>query len=246
MALQQKADVPGVEIGQISALQRKFVLDAIVVCSMFVLMQLALSAAPPLDMIETMTRCAYELGLAASEIALQAKNDTARFLSASAEFRHCFFAVRMGLRLKLAERAAARSARAAPAPERLERERADSLDPPERERDDSVEPLEVERERDRDYEPVSLPQFLKSLRVAAAQAERRRDELPAHIRDTTLPTLRTLLRDAKAPARPAQAPAIAVVFHPSGPPAGRSRLLSSTRSLSLAPTRPGLRRSDSG
>src|SRR5687768_2318635 len=119
-------------------------------------------------MIETMTRCAYELGLAASEIAQQARDDTARFLSASAEFRHCFFAVRMGLRLKLAERAAVRSAVTAPAaPERLERERADSLDPPEREREDSLE--QVERERDRDYEPVSLPQFLKSLGVAAAQ-----------------------------------------------------------------------------
>src|SRR5882672_8648718 len=111
----------------------------------------AAPAAPSFEMIETMTRCAYELGLAASGIAERAGDDTALFLSASAEFRHCFFAVRMGIRLKLADRAAAGSA-AAPL-ERLERERSDALVPPEREPDDSRERLETERERDRDYEP---------------------------------------------------------------------------------------------
>src|SRR4051794_27192816 len=136
----------------------------------------AAPAAPSLEMIETMTRCAYELGLAASGIAQRAGDDTALFLSASAEFRHCFFAMRMGIRLKLADRAAAGSTAALP--ERLVRERSDAYDPSERERDDSLERLETERERDRDYEPVSLPQFLRSLGVAAAQAERRGDELP--------------------------------------------------------------------
>ena len=208
----------------------------------------AASAAPSLELIETLTRCAHELAVAASGIAQGAKDDTALFLSASAEFRHCFFAVRMGIRLKLTAQAAARSAATAPG-ERLERERADGLDPPEREGDDSVEPLEVERERDRDYEPVSLPRFLKSLGVAVAQAERRGDTLPAHIRDTTLPTLKALLGDAKAPARPAPTPALAGVLlaRPSVAPPSRSRLLSSAGSLGRPPPhRPGLRRSDSG
>jgi hypothetical protein len=204
----------------------------------------ATSAAPSLEMIETMTCCAYELGLAASGMAQRAGDDTALFLSASAEFRHCFFAVRMGIRLKLADQVAARSA--AQAALRLERERSDAYDPPEREPDDSREPFETERERDRDYEPVSLPQFLKSLGVAAAQADRRRDEFPPHVRDTTLPRLHGLLRGANAPARPAPAPAVALAARPSGPPAGRSRLLSSTGSLNLPSIRPGFRRSDSG
>jgi hypothetical protein len=212
----------------------------------------AAPAAPSLDMIETMTRCAYELGLAASGIAQRAGDDTARFLSASAEFRHCFFAVRMGIRLKLAERVAARSA-AAPL-ERLERERSDVYDPPEREQDDSLEPLEIERERDRDYEPVSLPQFLKSLGVAAARAERYRDELPPHVRDTTLPRLHGLLRDAGAPsgdARPARTasaiPGSAVFAQPAAGSPGRSRLLNSTGPIGVPPLRPvAARRRDSG
>src|SRR5690348_14550916 len=113
-------------------------LDLVSGCSTFVPMSAAAARpVPSLDMIETLTRCAYELGLAASEIAQRAGDDTARFLSASAEFRHCFFAVRMGIRLSLSERAAARTAAATtPRPvERLERERAEALDAPERERD---------------------------------------------------------------------------------------------------------------
>ena len=50
--------------------------------------------APPLQMIEAMTQCAYQLGVAAAGIAQRAgDDDTARFLAFSTEFRHCFFAV---------------------------------------------------------------------------------------------------------------------------------------------------------
>lgn len=196
----------------------------------------------PLAMIEAMTRCAYELGLAASEIAQRAgDDDTARFLSASAEFRQCFFAVRMGIRLTLAQRAAARAAGVA-APVERERERPEAGDPPERERDDAG--LEAERERDRegDYEPVSLPQFLKTLRGVAAPAEQGRDDLPAHVRDTTLPALRDLLVQAKAPpdggARsPGAGSAVAMLNRPPAVPAGRSRLLASTVTPGI-PARP--------
>jgi hypothetical protein len=189
-------------------------------------------------MIEAMTRCAYELGMAASEIAKRSTGDARGFMAASAEFRHCFFAVRMGSRLAQTQRAqAAKAASPVETPERAERERPEAAD--RSERDDSLR-LEVEHEREGDYEPVSLPQFLKSLRGAAASAERR-DDLPAHIRETTLPTLRRLLGETSAP--PDQdpeprggAPGVAVLARPPAAPASRSRLLTSTFTPQVRPT----------
>ena len=201
-----------------------------------------------LEMIEAMTQCAFELGAAASEIAKRATDDTARFLAASAEFGRCFFAVRMGIRLSMALQTGAGAVRAAAPAERLERERPEAADPPER--DDAHERIETERERERDYEPVSLPQFLKTLRGAAASAEQARDELPAHVRDTILPTLQGLLRQAGAPPEGAARTggvAVAVLARPPAVPAGRSRLLTSAGAIGVAP--PGAtatRRRDSG
>jgi hypothetical protein len=184
--------------------------------------RLIIGDARHLELIEAMTECAFELGKTAAAIAQRAApSDTAGFLAASAEARHCFFAVRMGIRLTMAQRAAARAA-ATPA-ERLERERPD---PPEREDDGDDERLEVEREREGDYELVSLPRFLKRLGVVAANAERRRDDLPPHIADTTLPTLKALLAEAQPP--PERSAPVAVLARPSAPPAARSRLLNSS------------------
>ena len=203
--------------------------------------------AHPLEMIETLTRCAYELGLAAAGIAKRATGDTTRFLAVTAEFRHCFFAVRMGIRLAQAQRMAPAGRAAAPA-ESLERERPEA-DPPER--DDFHEPDEREREREGDYEPVSLPQFLKTLGLAAARADQRRDELPAHVRDTTLPALHALLRQAKAPPDGGRAgngagPAAARLARAPVIPAGRSRLLTSTGAVVVPALRPpAARRRDS-
>ena len=196
------------------------------------------SVPPPLEMIEAMTACAYQLGVAASGIALKAGDDTARLLAFSAEFRHCFFAVRMGIRLRHTGVAAPRAAARAEAPER---ERSDAIEPPER--DDTR--LRIEAERDRDSEPLSLPQFLKTLGLAAAKAEQVRDALPAHVRDTTLPTLHTLLRQATPEPAPGSG-AVAVLARPPKAPATRSRLLTSVGAIGLpprpSPVGPGLRR----
>ena len=200
--------------------------------------------ANPLEMVETLTQCAYELGVAAAEIAKRATDDTARFLAASAEFRQCFFAVRMGIRLNQSLRAAARTPTVVA--ETVERERLDA-EPPER--DDAYE--SVEREREDDRERVSLPQFLKTLGLVATRAEARRDELPPHIRDTTLPTLRGLLEgfgdgsvDCATAQKPPEGPRRST--EPS-PQRSRSRLLTSTGAITLPPRRPkATLRRDSG
>lgn len=230
-------------------------LDIDRICSIFVLMSATTIPrdAHPLEMVEAMTRCAYELGLAAAGIAKRAAgDDTALFLAATTEFRHCSFAVRMGIRLAHAMRTATGAFAQATArverPEREgpERERSDAIDPPER--DDFREPLETEREGD--YEPVSLPQFLKTLGLAAARADARRDVLPTHVRDTTLPALQGLLRRTKAPSEATPrsgGAAVAALARPPAVPAGRSRLLSSTGAVGLPPLRPTVtRRRDSG
>ncbi|WP_293905712.1 hypothetical protein [Phenylobacterium sp.] len=195
-----------------------------------------------------MTLCAYELGVAASEIAKRVGDDLDRFLAASAEFRHCFFGVRMGIRLTQAARMSAGAAPVAAPAERPERERSDAADPPER--GDAPERFEAERDREGDYEPVSLPQFLKTLGLAAVRAEQHRDELPAHIRDTTLPTLQALLRQARPPpeaTRPSAGAAAAILARPPTVPAARSRLLTSTGAIGLPALRPiATRRRDSG
>ena len=199
---------------------------------------------PHLEMIESMMQCAFELGRAATEIAKRAA-DTKLFLAASAEFRHCFFSVRMGIRL--AQTLRLNPARAALAAEAPERERPEAVDALERERGDIAE---HEREREGDYEPVSLAKFLKTLRGVAASAEQRRDELPAPVRETTLPRLHDLLAQATAPpdcgARRSAPSGVTVLARSSPVPATRSRLFASTIIPGLPPLRPTVsRRPDS-
>jgi hypothetical protein len=196
----------------------------------------AAHTARQLEMIEAMTECAFALGQAGSELAKRAAaaGDSKAYLRLSAEFRHCAFAVRMGIRLAIRLRAGETFLRTAPAAEptenERERERAETAETPAADRDER----EFERERS---EPVSLPEFLKSLGLAAAAAERRKDQLPPQVRETTLPALKRLLVEAKTnlvPARPAgperpgpvQAAATLVLDRPTVPsPAARARLL---------------------
>jgi hypothetical protein len=188
------------------------------------------SSAHDIDMVSAMVECAYGLGMAAGEIARGCK-DTKAFLEASAEFRQCFFAVRMGIRLKLNLSAAAKPAVVERAQaEVVEREIAED-DRPER------DPSERERESEGDREPVSLPQFLKSLGVVAKAAERRKDQLPRELATEILPRLHGLLAQANGggavpdakPTSPAGRPsAVAVLERPQSPPRTRSRLLGSS------------------
>ena len=184
--------------------------------------------APTLRMIEAMTVCAYELGTAAAEVAKTAGNDLDRFLAFSTEFRHCFFAVRMGLRMKLFGVPAPRAATLATGP--VENERLDPVEPPER--DEAHRRPEPERERDRDAEPVSLPQFLKTLGIVSAKAEQARDQFPSHIRETTLPRLQALLAEAAPPPELAShrpGPALAILARRPDAAPSRSHLLNSAR-----------------
>src|SRR5688500_4308468 len=100
--------------------------DISAICSIFVLMQ---SAAPcpasDADILHEMVLCAHALGKAAGELAQAAKDDVRAFCELSAEFRHCFFAVRMGIRLGLNLRAAPARAATLPRPE-TEYERAET------------------------------------------------------------------------------------------------------------------------
>ena len=200
----------------------------------------------PLEMIRAVTQCAYELAMAAGEIAKRSMNDTKLFLAATDAFHRLSFAMRMGLRLSHGGLAAV-AAKAASAAEAPETERPEPAERPER--TDARERLETER--DRDYEPVSLPRFLKSLGLVAKRAETLRDELPPHIRDTTLPRLQGLLRqtnaspDGAAPSSSA-ASAVAVLARPPAPSAARSRLLTSTVTPSVPPLRPTRPRRPSG
>ena len=197
---------------------------------------------PALRMVEAMTVCAYELGMAAAEIAGNAGDDFDRLLSFSAEFRHCFFAVRMGMRLTQFGIPTPRAATAAGPPAATpvsERDRLDRTQAPER--DPAPRRDDIERERDGDSEPVSLPQFLKTLGIVSTRAERVRDQVPAHVRDTTLPALQALLAKAAPPdlrSRP-PGPALAVLARPptTAPPA-RSHLLNSARAAQVIPGRP--------
>ena len=193
--------------------------------------------APRLRMVEAMTVCAFELGTAAAEIAKTAGDDFGRFLSFTTEFRHCFFAVRMGIRLTQFGIPAPRPATLSV--EQPERERADPTDRPER--DNARRRAEADRERDRDAEPVSLPQFLKTLGIVSKRAEQVRDQFPAHIRDTTLPSLQTLLAQASPESQPEprrSGLALAVLARPPAAPPARSRLLNSARAAPVIPARP--------
>ena len=186
-----------------------------------------------LRIVEALVDCAHVLSVAVAEAA-KVERDHARKLQLFEAFQRGFLAVRMGIRLSITLRAGARAiprpaaapAREAPEVERLETER------PETERPDAPE---LERERDRDYEPVSLPKFLLTLGVMASDAARL-PGLPAHVRTELLPTLDTLLARAKAPTAASSAPASPAVALLAWPkPAAKSALLGATSAISAQP-----------
>lgn len=146
-----------------------------------------------LQMLEKLVDCAFALGESFGEAAKAEPDRTAK-LDLFDAFNRSFLAVRMGIRLSMALRAPPKPA-AAPRPERLDR-----LDVERNDCDTTPERLEAERERDRDYEPVSLPRFLATLGLVAADAERLKPPVPAN----TLPTLHGLLAQTKA--SPVEAP----------------------------------------
>ena len=200
-----------------------------------------------LQMLESLVDCAKTISLAIGEAA-KVETDRVRQLELFDAFQRGFFSVRMGIRLALTLRAGPRPVRAAPAApeseklaaerpetERMEAERAETL------RLDrlDVERLNTEREREREYESVSLPNFLKALGVVSAKAARL-DDLPAHVRNEVLPTLDRLLARANADAAPVPAQAQSSPASPKGgvdlllrPPkaAPRNRWLGSTATI---------------
>jgi hypothetical protein len=200
------------------------------------------SLAHDLDMVTAMVEGAYALGMAANRIALACQDDRKAFFEASAEYRHCFFAVRMGLRLKMSLGAGVKPAAGHAEAEAVERE-ADERERPER------DPPERERDREGEREPVSMPAFLKSLGVVVRNAERRKDQLPREIATQTLPRLHSLLAQAKGgdllapePTKPVGRPtAVAILERPQAPPAMRSRLFGSAAATprGLPPRRSG-------
>ncbi len=186
--------------------------------------------ARELQMLEGLVDCAYGLATTLAAAA-QAEPDTRRCLELVEGFTKCSFAIRMGIRL-------CRTLRAPPKAEPARAE-ASEREPAEHEPVERGERLELERERDRDYEPVSLPKFLSTLGVVARDAARLEDRLPPDAA-RLLPTLRDLLAQAKAdppspepgPSRPA---GVAVLTRPPQS-ATRHTLLGSA-----APPRPGPR-----
>jgi len=209
---------------------------------MFVLMSPeAARTARELQMLETMVDCAHVLGMAFGEAA-QAETDTRRSLELLDAFQKSFLALRMGIRLSVTLRAPPKSA-PAPAPERdsPERDSAECVEAPEHdpaERDPPERGDGVERERD--YEPVSLPKFLATLGVVARDAARLDDRLPTDAA-RILPELQGLLARATAdppapepapsPAAPSQATGVAVLVRPPG--SGTRRLLLGSAAPSL-------------
>ena len=185
-----------------------------------------------LQMLESLVDCAKTLSLAIGEAA-KVETDRVRMLELVEAFQRGFFSVRMGIRLSMTLRAGPRPVRAAPEALEAEALEAEQLE---------TEPLETERperperEREREYEAVSLPAFLKTLGLVSATAARL-DDLPAHIRTEVLPTLHKLLARAHADAAPVGAPAQSSPASPKGgadlllrPPkvAPRRQLLGST------------------
>jgi len=182
----------------------------------------AARTARELQMLEGLVDCAY--GLATTfAAAAKAEADTRHSLELLEGFHKSAFAVRMGIRLCMTLRAPPKVAPAMTAEradtlelERAEEEPAERLERPERD--------ERERERDRDYEPVSLPKFLSTLGVVARDAARLGDRLPAGAADV-LPTLHNLLARANSdPPIPEPAPSPSPSPSPS-PPAGVTVLL---------------------
>ena len=175
------------------------------------------SADSELQMLGSMVDCAYALGMAFGEAA-KAQDDLAVQLQLFDAFQRSFQAVRLGVRLSMTLRAPPKAAAPASRADREARE-IERPDPVESQR------LEVERERDRDYEPVSLPRFLATLGVVVTDAER----LPADAAADTVSTLKGLLVRAQAdPPAPATRPsaAVNVLARPMPAPA-KATLLSS-------------------
>jgi len=146
-----------------------------------------------LQMLEGLVDCAYGLALTFGAAA-KAEADTRHSLELLEGFHKSSLAVRMGIRLCMTLRAPPKAAPtvASERTEALEGERSES-EPAERlERDG------FERERDRDYEPVSLPKFLRTLGIVARDAARLGDRLPAETATHVLPTLHGLLAQATA------------------------------------------------
>ena len=200
--------------------------------------------APTLEMLGAMTQCAYELGVAAAGRAQNAGDDTALFLALTTEFRHCFFAVRMGIRLSQFGIVAPRATNLSVQSETLERERPDTAE--RSDTDDPPDRAETDREREGDREPVSLPRFLRSLGLAVTGAEKVQAEFPARIRDTTLPTLRALLDQATLPPDddpPRGGSAVALLARPPAAPASRAHLLGSAAPQLRPPVPPARRAS---
>ncbi len=187
-----------------------------------------------LQFLESLVDCAKTISLAIGEAA-KVETDRVRQLALFDAFQRGFSSVRMGIRLALTLRAGPRPVRAAPSAsaserpdtERLETERMEA-ERPETLQIDRIdrERLAVERERDREYEPVSLPNFLKALGVVSAAAARL-DDLPAHVRNEALPTLNRLLARAQADSAPvpAQAPPSPAQASPAAPKGGVGLLL---------------------
>jgi len=143
-------------------------------------------------MMEGLVDCAHGLAARYCEAA-GAEADNRLSLQLFDGFYKSAFAVRMGIRLCMTLRAPPKAASTA----------AERADPSEEERaehepDERPEPLE--RERDRDYEPISLPRFLSTLGLVAKGAERLGDRLPDAA--DVLPRLKGLLAEAN-PASPA-------------------------------------------
>jgi len=194
----------------------------------------AARTARELQMLEGMVDCAHGLGMAFGA-ATTAETDTKRSLELLDAFQKCFLGVRMGIRLSMTLRAAPKAAPvSAPA---LAAERAEALErePAEHEALERSDSLERERERERDYEPVSLPKFLATLGVVARDAARLDDRLPAGVATDVLPKLHGLLAQATAdPRAPQQAAGVAVIARP--PQGGtRHKLLGSAATSLPAP-----------
>jgi len=206
----------------------------------------AARTARELQMLEGMVDCAHALGLAfgaAAKGATEAEFNLERFDA----FQKCFLAIRMGIRLCMTLRAGKPASAVAPAPGRAAAvERAEPLerDPPEHEARERVDA--PERERDRDYEPVSLPRFLATLGVVARDAARLDDRLPADAK-RALPALQVLLEQAHnnpsaadtARTPPSTPPSgLAVLARPAPPGRTRGSLLGSAAVSSPGPRGP--------
>ena len=180
-----------------------------------------------LQMLESLVDCAKTLSLAIGEAA-KVETDRVRLLELVEAFQRGFFSVRMGIRLSMTLRAGPRPVRAAPEALEAEALEAEQLEtePPETER-----PERPEREREREYEAVSLPAFLKTLGLVSATAARL-DDLPAHVRTEVLPALDKLLARAKVASAPAQSSS--AQSSPSSPKGGADLLL---RPPKVAPRR---------